>query len=373
MWDVIVVGAGPAGAVASFVLAGKGFRVLLIDASDPTVHRVGEALPGAALRILRSLDLPIPTCDGPHRPISGNLSSWNSEELVPTDFVRDPDGPGWRLDRIRFDIALRESAVRSGVIFKNAWVRDVMRTPGSWQVSSNDGAVQASRWLIDATGRRAAIASRLGARRKRDAGLIALYALGKLEREFSLNRTVVEAVPRGWWYTALLPSGILIAGLHVRPHEALHIAANETGWRLALRETRHVSQIFSELSIDQLRPLDASGGCLDQVAGDRWIACGDAALSFDPLSSQGILSALYGGMKAGLAVATALSGDLSSVASYVSRLKEIRRSCLAHLEQAYKSETRWRSESFWSIFHRRQETKELADPCMRDDGDSEPL
>jgi flavin-dependent dehydrogenase len=235
----------------------------------------------------------------------------------------------------------------------------VTRQQNIWQVFSSDGTVQAAPWLIDATGRRAAIASRAGARRKRDAGLIALYALGKPTDECYTNRTVVEAVPKGWWYVAILPSRIPIAGLHVRPQEAFYISGNETAWRQALLETRHVAQIFADSNIDQLlRPLDASGGRLDHFAGDGWIACGDAALSFDPLSSQGILSALHGGMKAGLAVAAALSGDLGQLASYTSALEEIRRTYVTRVQQVYCGETRWRFEPFWSSFHRCQENKE---------------
>ena len=51
---------------------------------------------------------------------------------------------------------------------------------------------------------------------------------------------------------------------------------------------------------------DASGSVSEPVAGDGWIACGDAAVSFDPISSQGILNAI----RTGAAVASAiLAGD----------------------------------------------------------------
>lgn len=48
MWDVLIAGAGPAGAVAARVLARAGRRVLLIDDSRPDLPKVGESLPGAA-------------------------------------------------------------------------------------------------------------------------------------------------------------------------------------------------------------------------------------------------------------------------------------------------------------------------------------
>jgi flavin-dependent dehydrogenase len=349
MWDAIIAGAGPAGAVAAHVLAQRGHRVLLADESDLIEHKIGEALPGVALRVLRSLALPVPTCEGRHCHIGGNLSSWNSEELVPTDFFHDLDGPGWRLDRVRFDATLRHSAIRSGATFKTGRVVDVARRGELWQVKLRDGRVLAAHWLIDATGRRSAIARRLGVKRHRDTPLIALYALGEPQARRCPNRTVVEAVPRGWWYAAYLPSGVPIAGLHVRPPEAARLCAISSGWHQALLETQYISSMFSNVVFRRpIRPLDASGARLDRFVGDQWIACGDAALSFDPLSSQGIFSALHGGMTAGLSVAAALNGDLTLIDSYVARLEEVRRTYVVQLQSSYRVESRWPAEPFWS-------------------------
>jgi flavin-dependent dehydrogenase len=44
--------------------------------------------------------------------------------------------------------------------------------------------------------------------------------------------------------------------------------------------------------------MEAGGARLDRFFGEGWLACGDAALSFDPSSSQGLLTALYSGKSA---------------------------------------------------------------------------
>jgi flavin-dependent dehydrogenase len=41
----------------------------------------------------------------------------------------------------------------------------------------------------------------------------------------------------------------------------------------------------------------------EHLAGENWLAVGDAAMSFDPLSSQGLASAILMGAKAGEAIA----------------------------------------------------------------------
>lgn len=331
---------------------GCGRRVLFVDDGHSTEQKVGETLPGAALRLLRKLSLPTPCCGGPHSQIGGNLSAWNSEELIQNDFIEDPDGPGWRLDRLCFDRTLRKSAIRSGATFLRSNVADVVRKTGSWEVKLHDGSTLTARWLVDATGRRAAIARRMGARRSCDTPLIALYALGKTEKNGRLNRTVIESVPQGWWYAALLPSGAPIAGLHIRPLDASRLASTPGGWHQALSKTHHINSLFSPKVFDcQLRPLDASSTRLDRFVGDEWIACGDAALSFDPLSSQGIFSALHGGMTGGSAVAAALDGQRTLTESYAARLEEVWRIYVTRLQSTYRSESRWRGESFWSGFH----------------------
>jgi flavin-dependent dehydrogenase len=348
MWDAVIAGSGPAGSVAAHVLACNGRQVLLVDVVAHHTIKVGEALPGAALRLLRALSLPVPDGQEPHTPIGGNLSSWGSEDLVATDFFHDPDGPGWRLDRLLFDAALREAATSSGAMFKRARVLEVRREREVWRINLDNGEVVAARWLIDATGRRSSLARRAGAKWLRDAPLTALFGIGQPQKEFRLNRTMVEAVPQGWWYAGLLPSGSPIVGLHLLPQDAGQFAASSAAWKKAMMETCHISAAFGGVTFNcPLRALDASGGRLSHFTGDGWLASGDAAMSFDPISAQGIVSALHSGMMAGIAIHGILEGDPTALNSYNSRLEDIRRIYLSRSRSIYQSETRWSNNHFW--------------------------
>src|SRR3984885_15876561 len=107
MWDVIVAGAGPAGSAAAYMLARAGCLTLLADRLAHQGSKIGETLPGAGVRLLRSLGLPAPEIGGPHRSVSAILSSWNSPDLLARYSMRDPYGTAWRLDRDTFDADLR--------------------------------------------------------------------------------------------------------------------------------------------------------------------------------------------------------------------------------------------------------------------------
>jgi flavin-dependent dehydrogenase len=296
LWDVVIAGSGPAASVAAHVLARADMNVMLLDRVDATRHKVGEVLPGAAGRLLRSLDLETPGSSSAHTKITGSLSGWQTPELILSDAVHSLDGPSWRLDRARFDEELRGAAESSGATLRPGFVRRFERKEDFWEVRVDDGSHLRTRWLIDATGRKAVVGRSLGAKRIRDTALVALYAMSEATaRAPRSQQTVVEAAPDGWWYAAYLPTGFVVAGLHVKPSQAARLR-NPDEWKAALSRTLHIGRLFPEIHEARLlAPMDAGGARLDRLHGDGWIACGDAAFSFDPLSSQGLLTALYSG------------------------------------------------------------------------------
>jgi flavin-dependent dehydrogenase len=350
MWDVIVAGAGPAGAAAAFTLARMGHRTLLADKLADRGCKIGETLPGAAVRLLRSLGLPAPVAGGTHKHAGVMCSSWSSEGLLARNSIRDPYGPAWRLDRRRFDADLRQAAISAGATYRGKDVSDLQRDGGCWEARLCDGEIERARWIVDATGRRATLARRLRESRIRDKPLIAIYAVGRPDASPESDRTIVETTSDGWWYAARLPSGAPIAGFHTDGRKAGHLRAQTDAWVAELTNTRHVSRLVRPETFDRpLRPLDACGMRLANFDRDGWIACGDAAMCFDPISGQGIFSALQSGSAAAKAVGDALNGDTEALRQYSSRMNEVWTIYRARSQAIYRSERRWQHTGFWSI------------------------
>jgi 2-polyprenyl-6-methoxyphenol hydroxylase-like FAD-dependent oxidoreductase len=354
---VVVAGGGPAGAAAALTLGRASRRVLLLDESAPDAFRVGEALPPSARPLLRDLGLLDRFLAGGHLPCYGNLSAWGASGLLPTDFLFDPNGHGWHLDRARFDAQLREAAQAAGAEIRTA-ARLVSAEPAgegwriAWNGAGGTGEVSAG-WVIDATGRRSAVARYQGATRLHDDGLIAFFARFQpatpgADRD---ARTLIEAAPDGWWYTALVPSGERVVAFLTDPDLVdRSIFLSSAGFVAALAETEHVGLVLAThgyVIAGRPRGTDAGSARLDRFAGPGWLAAGDAAISFDPLSSQGILNALYTGRKAGHALDAHLSGDASALPGYVSRLEEIHRAYQQNRTTYYGYETRWPGRPFW--------------------------
>jgi hypothetical protein len=179
------------------------------------------------------------------------------------------NGPSWRLDRGRFDDDLRQAAIAACAIYRDNDVKDLQRQGGNWEVHLCDGEIARSRWIVDATGRRATLARRLRVSRIRDKPLIALYAVGGVDAKSESDRTIVEATSEGWWYAARLPSGAPIAGFHTDTRKAGHLRTRPDAWLEELTNALHVNRLVPPETFDKpLRPLDARGMRLANFDGD---------------------------------------------------------------------------------------------------------
>ncbi|MEI5131764.1 FAD-dependent oxidoreductase [Streptomyces libani] len=334
-YDVVVAGGGPAGCAAALTLVQAGRTVLLADAGTGP-PKAGEALVSMGRLLLADLGVAEPVLGSGHLPCHGNLSAWGSPELHAVDFLHDPYGHGWHLDRPLFDRRLRAAARAAGAeVAEHTAVRSPSRqSDGTWRLALRDRAGGAGertvrcRWVVDATGRGAAIAVRSGARRRTADQLTALHlTLDPAPQTPTDGRSLVESDQDGWWYTALLPSRHRLVAYFTDPDLPVAAARGAERFRQRLLATRHISRRARPHGFTTLRPprrAPAHSAHLDRVHGDGWTAAGDAAAAFDPLSSQGILTALYTGLSAGQAVDARLHGDRAALTDYAAKVTTAR-------------------------------------------------
>lgn len=361
--DVAIAGGGPGGAAAAIALAKQGQRVLLADAGTGRWPRIGEGLPPSARALLRELGVLDQVLADGHRRSPGTLAFWGSDTAHAEDTLFGLHGEGLQLDRARFDAGLRAAAQAAGAqVHEGARLRLLERgdaqMPHTLELRNGEAAPQRmqARWLIDASGRSATLARALGARRIAHDRLLAFYQrlVGGAATDRD-GRTWVEAVPDGWWYSVLLPSGErLIAYLSDFSGEAgaaerRGLLTDEGLWN-ALRLAPRLHALCAEHG---WRPngavlgADAGSSELDHAGGERWLAVGDAALAFDPLSSKGIANALYTGVRAAGVIWDCERGDADAVGGYARHLREIHRVYRGQCRGFYAMEGRWALSGFW--------------------------
>lgn len=354
---VVIVGGGPAGASVALSLARVGLSPVLLEAQDGPRTKVGECLPPGTNLLLGQLGL-FERVQRAGLPSHGNRFLWGSSEPAERDFIFGTGGTGWQLDRRKFEEDLAGAAVEAGADWRyGCRLTGCLREEGGWRLDvTTRRGVKTCRadFVVDASGRAARLARLLGARHiryDRLIGIAAYFNSGGGGDSF----TLVEAVASGWWYSARLPDGKLVAAYMTDNDLVDHAATlRADGWRALLETAEHTGRRVSEGGGSRLttpRVLAAHTSRLSSVVGEGWLAVGDAAVAHDPLASYGISAALGGGFYAASAIADYLIGSRQALHAYAQLIdRAFARYLLMHHDR-YLLEQRWPDAPFWRRRH----------------------
>jgi flavin-dependent dehydrogenase len=338
-FDAAVVGGGPAGATVALCLARRGWKVCLFETTAFDGERYGETLPPEINPLLRELGLfdefrALRPLESP-----GIVSVWGGPPQE-QDYLRNPHGPGWHVDRNRLDAMLCRQAAAAGAVFFERCRADVgQRDAGCWRV----GEIRA-RVLVDAAGRNGLRIGPDAERETEDRLLAIVLRLTHPAGRPNDLRTYVESAPAGWWYSAPLPQGETIAmfftdcGVYARQGVVLEEQ---------LRQAPLTRSRLLGAEAVSTRIVYAASSCRAKIAGEAWLAVGDSAASYDPLSGMGIFKALRQGTNAAIAVDGYLRGDEGLLTEHAALVRAEFEAYVLQRRAHYAAEKRWTGQEFW--------------------------
>lgn len=317
-FDVVVCGAGPAGAVAATVLAREGARVALVDkARFPRDKACGDLIGPRGVALARRLDLRVAP-----ELVAGDMlvvGPTGSQVRLPARPGRAFPGEGWSVARRHLDADLVASALEVGAEAFVERVERVERDPSGLSVHLGDGRALHAGAVVGADGAVSTVAASSGLLRPAQASWgFALRSYVAAEVDLPVieifDRRPGEAFP-GYAWLFPGPDGRANVGVGLSTGSSRRAAADvrheldQAVWRFAgsglLEDTRLLE-----------RPL---GGWLrmglsgSSPASDRVLLVGDAAGLVNPLQGEGIAQAFESGE---MAARLLLDGPAQAAARY---------------------------------------------------------
>lgn len=359
--DVIVVGSGPAGAVAACGLARGGLDVLLLDRQEfPRDKTCGDGVPPGSVEILESLGMGDKIRTAGFHPIEGIRLGSPAGRVWDAGFRPRRGKTGFLIaPRAEFDALIHEHAIESGVRFLRAAVRAPVLEDGCVTgvraVAGGRDIELTARVVVGADGATSAIARALRdgpkpAARHRSVAIRAyidgLETLpGRVEFYF-----YQRYLPGYGWVFPLGPDRANV-GVIVRADRYRESGDSLDG---LLRDFLDSPAVHGRLSTGHRIKNTASWQLPNATAGplhntfDGALLAGDAASLVDPLTGEGIHSALVSAVCASEVIAGAIkAGDVSAAG-----LSEYDRMCAARLGRLFRRSARvqgWLEGNSWWV------------------------
>lgn len=336
MTSILILGAGPAGAVVALGLRRLGHAVTLVSewrrfaALEGVSQRVLEALRSAGLNhALANATLP-----------SQRQVAWSGQQHAQNiEFL---------LDRPTFDRGLREDLRLAGVEVIEGRILNVHSSADGHRVELDGGQRLTADFLVEARGRQAPASGR-GLR-----GPETVSLLNRWQGTPGVTASAVESLEDGWAWMARRDDGQCYWQWTVDVASAqLPGKAQLLDYCRARRQASDFAQAFfaggqeSEL---QLHARSSTAILAPQVCGDNWIRVGDAAMAVDPLSGNGIFQSLSSALQAPAVINTLLRKPERAALAQRFHRQRVEQLFLRFARigrDFYADEQRWLDQPFW--------------------------
>jgi geranylgeranyl reductase family protein len=292
-FDATVIGGGPAGSIAASKLSSHGYKVILFEKANPPRYKTCGG--GIVKRVAELLDPEIR---------SEFENEFYSVEVFDHQagfhhFVTRNYPLVYMSMRENFDNALLKKAESSGTkILRNCEVQNVSINNESVLIETTKGNYSAG-FLIAADGAQGISTKKSGLR-------IHKKNLPAIEYEVSVSKTDMEKFPTARFDFGIVPGGYAWV-FPKRNHLSIGLGIFATNNRTE-KLNKYFNDYILKLKLNKIENIEKHGFYIpvslskNKLSTNRIFLAGDAAALADPLTAEGISSAIFSGQFAAEAI-----------------------------------------------------------------------
>ena len=309
LYDVAIIGGGPAGSTAATLLAKAGRRVVICEREKFPRFHIGESLLPASMRAFDRLGVQEKLRAVFMEKFGGEMSSSCGDEGVRfyfKDGYQSECDRAYQVTRADFDKLLLDHAAENGAeVREETAVQRVKFLDDRLQLrvaSKNNTASEIrARYLIDASGRHSFVGAMFRLKKNYDQlqkfSLFAHYTgVARPEGRAGTLTRMIRGLDRWFWIIPLAADrtsvGIVLDTGNFRearesPEAFFEAALAEQPLIMqSMHDAKRVTQVYTAADFSYRNT---------KLAGDRWLLAGDAAGFIDPVFSSGVFLAIMSG------------------------------------------------------------------------------
>jgi flavin-dependent dehydrogenase len=308
LYDVAIIGGGPAGSVAAALLARAKRRVIVLERDKFPRFHIGESLLPFSMQAFTRLGLHEKFARaGFMEKFGGEMYGACGDDGVKfyfEDGFRSQTDRSYQVTRADFDKVLLDHAAESGAeVREETSVDKIDFSDDEATLATSSGQIRA-RYVIDASGRNSILGAKFKLKKNYEhlqkVSVFAHYdGMIRAEgRDGTLTR-MVRAIDRWFWVIPLSATrtsvGVVLDGAVFKKsglsaEDFLQQAIEEQP--ILMQQMRHAERVTP------VRTAADFSYRSTQLTGDRWMLAGDAAGFIDPVFSSGVFLAVLGGEQA---------------------------------------------------------------------------
>jgi len=332
--DVVVIGGGPAGSIASGILAKKGFEVVVLEKEKFPRNTVGESIIPTFWKFTDLIDASEAIENEGFLQKTGGIVAWEGQAKTLSFKSFGINRKALHVERDRFDqILLNKVKEKGGSVFEQMKVEHIdISNPNEAIVhyqNTNTGESNTikAKYVIDASGQRALFSKQMQARKfDTDFGFQAVW--GYFDKSYFYDKnldirpfkdrfkhggmTAVSEIGNwGWCWKIMLREKVSVGIILSKEHQPKFKAGGTTLEERFDSFSKDIPLIGNMLSKSTLitgsvRSMRDYAYQSTDLAFENCFLAGDAAAFVDPISSEGVPVSMYGGYLAAWAVSNSL-------------------------------------------------------------------